>query len=316
MTPAFDLDWIATALGARSARHRARIQSLWSGYGELFRIELDGGSHRTAVVKWARPPAGAASDVSTTRKLRSFEVEAAFYRTVAPRCDHSCRVAAVLTSRASEREWVLVLEDLDAAGYDLRADEASHAQLDATLAWLASFHARFLGERDAQLGTGTYWHLETRRTELPAITDAELQAAAPALARRLAGAEYQTLLHGDAKDANFCFARDGRVAAVDFQYAGRGCGIVDVAYLLYGRGDEPADGIDRVQLDAYFRHLRAELARQPAVDVVALEAEWRVLYPVARLDFCRFLAGWRPSLWQADARGQRFVRTTLRSTLI
>jgi hypothetical protein len=229
-------------------------------------------------------------------------------------------VATLLASResAADREWVLVLEDLDAAGYDLRADEANHLQLDGALAWLASFHARFLGEQHAQFPPGTYWHLETRRTELPAVTDVELRAAAPALARRLAGATYQTLLHGDAKDANFCFSRDGRdLAAVDFQYTGRGCGIIDVAYLLYGRGDEPSDGVDRARLDAYFRHLREALARRnDGVDAAAIEAEWRSLYPVARLDFCRFLAGWRPSLWQADARGQRFVRATLRSALI
>ncbi len=319
----FDLSWIATALGARGAKHAKRIQSLWSGYGELFRIELDGGPHRTAIVKWARPPSGTvvgAADASTTRKLRSFENEGAFYRTLAPRCDETCRVAALLASRANtaDREWVLVLEDLDATGYPARAHESNSGQLDGVLAWLASFHARFLGERDPQFGAGTYWHLETRRNELPAILDAELRTAAPTLARRLSGAQYQTTIHGDAKDANFCFARDGKdLAAVDFQYTGRGCGVMDVAYLLYGRGDEPADGLDRPHLDAYFRHLRAALAlRTDAVDVDAVEAEWRELYPVARLDFCRFLAGWRPSLWQADARGQRFVRASLRNALI
>jgi hypothetical protein len=100
-------------------------------------------------VKWARPPVGASSDVSTLRKLRSFEVEAAFYRTLAPRCERTCRVATLLASResAADREWVLVLEDLDAAGYDLRADEANHLQLDGALAWLA--HRRRHGRRVA-----------------------------------------------------------------------------------------------------------------------------------------------------------------------
>ncbi|HLL25093.1 MAG TPA: phosphotransferase, partial [Kofleriaceae bacterium] len=123
--------------------------------------------------------------------------------------------------------------------------------------------------------------------ELAAIADPAIRARAPEITAALDSARYQTLLHGDAKEANFCFAENEReadrgVAAVDFQYAGRGCGIKDVAYLLWDRADHVA------QLDVYFRHLRAR-----GVDA-ALEAEWRALYPLARADFARFLAGWRP----------------------
>ena len=300
-----DLEWVAQVLNARSARHGTHIQTLWAGYGELFRVELDGGELRTAIVKWARVPAR--DDVSSTRKARSFEVEAAFYRDIAPRCDDTCRVARLLASRCAEREWILVLEDLDAAGYELRVDEADSATLEAALAWLASFHARFIGESfDALWPTGTYWHLDTRRDELAAIEDRRLRDAAPSIAERLAAAQFQTLLHGDPKEANFCVARSGSVAAVDFQYCGRGCAMSDVAYLLYGRADEPADGIDHARLDIYFRHLRRELASRE-IDIAPVEAEWRALYPIARLDFCRFLAGWRPAMWRHDARGQRFV---------
>ena len=300
------LTWIAAALGARHAHRVARIQSLWGGYGELERVALDDG--RTLVVKSARPPAGVVEDAAFARKCRSYDVELAFYRGPAARCDATCRVAALLAARASERAWVLVLEDLDAAGYAERVDEAEGARLDAALGWLAAVHARFLGERvDGLWPVGTYWQLETRRDELAAIEDPALRAIAPRLAEQLRGARFQTLVHGDPKEANFCFGAAG-VAAVDFQYAGGGCGMVDVAYLLYGRADEPADGIDRPRLASYFRHLRRALA--PGVDGDALEAEWRALYPIARLDFCRFLAGWRPARWRADARGQRFVRAS------
>src|SRR5689334_5956053 len=143
-----DLDWVATALGARSVRRADAIQNLWGGYGELFRVELAGAPMRTAIVKYAHPPRGARVDASFERKCRSYDVEIAFYRTVAPRCDDTCRVAKLLAARGNhaEREWLLVLEDLDAAGYDQRVDEASGRLLEAALAWLASFHARFLGE--------------------------------------------------------------------------------------------------------------------------------------------------------------------------
>ena len=293
------LAWIAGALGARGAHHAGTIQPLWAGYGELFRVDLTDGPVRRAIVKWARPPRGA-DDTSARRKRRSFDVEAAFYRMLAPRCDETCRVPALFAARGGDEsgEWVLVLEDLDAAGYDGRSDEPDDAQLEAALAWLASFHARFLGERfDGVWPVGTYWHLGTRLDELPAIGDRALREAAPAIAARLASTRYPTLLHGDAKPANFCFARNGAVAAIDFQYVGHGCAMSDVAYLLYGRDDEPADGIDRERLDSYFGHLRRALARRAdasRIDVAALEAEWRGLYPVARDDFRRFLAGWQP----------------------
>ena len=266
------------SIGAR--RIVERIQRLWGGHGELLRVTLHDG--RSAIVKWARPPA--ASDVSSTRKRRSYEVERAFYRSFAARCDRGCRVPALLAVHDS----VLVLEDLDARGFHARVDEATGPALDAALRWLAQFHARFLDESGAGLWpVGTYWHLGTRTDELANIADPALRAAAPGLAHRLASARYQTIVHGDPKEANFCFTADHTdVAAVDFQYTGRACGMVDVAYLLHGRSDEPRH---EAHLDAYFRHLRAA-----AGNISELEAEWRALYPVAREDFRRFLAGWRP----------------------
>ena len=49
---------------------------------------------------------------------------------------------------------------------------------------------------------------------------------------RLNRALYQTVIHGDAKVENFCFATGGRdVAALDFQWSGGGVGVKDVYYL-------------------------------------------------------------------------------------
>ena len=284
------LDWICEATGAKRAQRLERIQSLWSGYGEVFRIALDGSAIApTAVVKRVSPPGNARGTMSDTRKRRSYDVEQTFYRIFAPRCDDSCRVARLLASRAEGGEWWLVLEDLDAAGYSERRDPAHGAWLDTALAWLASFHARFLGDRcDDLWPEGTYWHLATRLDELAEVTDRSLRDSAHAIDAQLRDAKFQTLLHGDPKEANFCFTRDGRaVAAVDFQYAGRGCAMKDVAYLLHGHAD--------AHLDTYFRHLRSQLSALSArdIDADALEAEWRALFPVAQRDFKRFLSGWR-----------------------
>lgn len=301
------LDWVVTVMQARAARRGARIQALWQGYGEVFRVELDGGLAPTAIVKSVRPPASERATRSDERKRRSYEVELAFYRGLAGRCDDTCRVARLHGARADADGWLFVLEDLDAAGYPVRHDEATGPTLEACIAWLAAFHARFLGTPPTGLWPhGTYWHLATRRDELAAIADPALAAIAPAVEARLAAARYQTILHGDPKEANFCFGRapGAPVAAVDFQYTGAGCAMKDLAYLLYGRVDEPGP-----HLDAYFRRVRRALPERRDLD--AIEAEGRALYPVAELDFCRFLAGWRPERWRHDHAGQRTARAAL-----
>lgn len=237
------------------------IQSLWQGYGDLVRVVLETGP---VVVKWARPPSSAIA------KRASYANELAFYRSLRP----AVRVPTLLTARATDDEWLLVLEDLDAAGFTRRTDTTNARDLDAVLTWLAQFHVQYLGA--SWPARGTYWHLEARRHELAAVDNPVLRATAPELDARLASARFQTIVHGDAKDENFCFTADHRVAGLDFQYVGHGPGVVDVAYLLYNRSDESR------ALERYLRQLPAEIA-----------TEWRALYPTARRDFERFLAGWR-----------------------
>jgi hypothetical protein len=309
-----DLEWIARATASSKALREERVQGLWSGYGEVVRVALEGDSARTVVVKWVRPPARA-NDASHERKCRSYAVEAAWYGGVASRCDATCRVPRkeAIRSGPGRAEWLFVLEDLDAAGFDRRTHRPSPAELASCLAWLASFHARFVGVEGASIAglwkTGTYWHLATRRDELAAIDDADLRDAAPLLDRALARCQHQTLVHGDAKPANFCFSRTGDVAAVDFQYVGGGCGMKDVAYLV--------DGADATQearlLDVYFGALRDALAPREDVDAAALEDEWRRLYPIASADYLRFLAGWAKEHFRRDRRARERVASVLRT---
>ena len=280
------LSRVASLTGAARAERELLLQVLWSGYGEIVRVRLEGAAQETVVVKHVRPPPRP-DDFSHARKLRSYAVETAFYRSFAARCDDACRVAKSFGSFDQDGERILVLEDLDAAGFAGRTHRPRAAELDACLAWLAHLHARFLGEAFSGLWkTGTYWHLATRPDELEiaARKDPSIRERAKDLDRKLAAARFRTLVHGDAKPANFCFGTRG-VAAVDFQYVGGGAGIVDVAYLLHGERDAAGS------LEAYFGHLRRALPS--GADARALEAEWRALYPIAVADFERFLAGWR-----------------------
>ncbi len=274
--------FVLDATSARAIRRSERVQSLWGGYGELLRLHLEGGAHETVILKDVQPRARDGTR-SHARKCRSYDVEVAFYRGFAGETSEACRVAKLLAAETGGDRWLLLLEDLDAAGFSRRRTGA----VEPCVRWLAAFHATFLGRAPQGLWqTGTYWHLATRPDELARITDRALRDQAPSLDRALSSARFQTLVHGDAKPANFCFSSDGaRVAAVDFQYVGGGSGMKDLAYLLHG-----ASRVDR-SIDLYFSALRASLA--DGVDADELEAEWRALYPIATADFERFLAGWR-----------------------
>jgi len=305
---------IARATGASRVELGERVQELWSGYGEIRRATLVGSNTTPVIVKWVVPPHATTHDAaearSHRRKLRSYEVERAFYRNYAERCGPLARVAAALNGERT----LLVLEDLDAAGFGLRRSRVSEGELTACLRWLAHFHAGFLGARAESLWkVGTYWHLATRPDELAALRDPAVRRAAPLLDERLNRARFRTLVHGDAKLQNFCFADTGSaVAAVDFQYVGGGVGVKDVAYCL--TSCLPPRELERDaprHLSSYFRELRSALAarptdqaqevRQDAVDVDALEAEWRELYPLACADFYRFLLGWAGGSESRDA---------------
>lgn len=264
--------------GARTARLGEHIQSLWSGYGEVRRVVVDDGS--SVMVKHVRPPAEA-----HPRKLRSYRVEAAWYEGFAARCGDGCRVPRCYGTWFGGDECLFVLEDLTASGMKPRKMGLSGADTERCLSWLARFHGTFLHVPPEGLWqTGTYWHLATRPDELARMRNRRLREAAPGLDAQLREARFQTLVHGDAKAANFCLS-DDEVAAVDFQYVGGGPGIRDVAYLLEGFGWLRGRR-DRL-LDHYFRELRR------VRDEPALEGEWRALYPVAVQDFERFMDGWR-----------------------
>lgn len=306
--------------GARDATPGERIQSLWSGYGEILRVRLEGAPMPSVVVKHVRPPTatnhprGWNTSISHERKLRSYEVERTWYRSWSDRCTAACRVPRCIDCSAERGEWLFLLEDLDAAGFDGRRSDPSDAEIDRCLSWLAAFHATFLGERPEGLWpTGTYWHLATRPDELAAIEEPGLRRAAPLIDARLEACRFRSFVHGDAKIANFCFAPDGAVAAVDFQYVGGGCGMKDVAYFLSScLYAEECEARATPYLDRYFERLRGALAHRDDVDRDALEAEWRTLYPLAWADFYRFLAGWSPGHWKIHPYSRRLTDEVLR----
>jgi len=280
------------------------IQTLWSDYGKISRYQLFGSSLETVVVKCIslnqanEHPRGWNTDIGHQRKVKSYKVETHWYKNWNQRCTVHCRVPQFIGSYAEGQDQWIVLEDLN-TDFPLLKHQLDMPSVVACLKWLANFHATFLGETPTGLWEiGTYWHLNTRPDEFEKIEHQELKSKAHVIDRLLNQCQYQTIVHGDAKLANFCFSEMGnRIAAVDFQYVGGGCGMKDVAYFLGScLSSSECELYQDELLDVYFSALRLALASSSlSIDFTELEGEWRQLYPVACTDFTRFLLGWMPS---------------------
>lgn len=281
------------------------------------------------VVKCASPPntlshpKGWNGEASHKRKCRSFRVENHFYSAMQLQTNEKCRTAKYLTHDENGEASLLVMEDLAHSGYSRTATSLTVESAKTVLTWLAYFHACFLTvkrEIDGQDTTlwreGTYWHLGTREDEFKAMPSGPLKLNARTIAKRLSDAHYQTLVHGDAKVANFCFSQDfASCAAVDFQYVGYGVGVKDVAYFLGSALTTEQHIAHRdLLLDCYFNVLEEALCVRlyqskhtcpfDDDDIKHVVEQWRGLYAFACADFYRFLAGWSPEHWKIDTELQ------------
>ena len=205
-----------------------------------------------------------------------------------------------MAAKNESNEVLIVLEDLDASGYEGRRSFVNHREWQACVRWLAGFHTENLDASISGLWeTGTYWHLETRPDELERMDDPSLKQAASSIDQKLKDSRFLTLVHRDAKLANFCFSSDGSdVAAVDFQYVGGGCGMKDLAYFVGSCfRDEEAEHVEEEVLAYYFCQMKIFLEKMDnPISLNELEKNWRPLYRVAWADFHRFMKGWSRSL--------------------
>jgi len=321
---------ILKATGATHLNYLHDIQTLWSGYGKIVRYGLQGCDLQSVVVKHVKlpdiknHPRGWNTDISHQRKIKSYQVESSWYKHWAAQCDHYCQVPQCFAVETTESEFFILLEDLDSAGFPIRKDTANIIEMQSCLKWLANFHATFLNiENDNEVNEkaktqlwpiGTYWHLDTRPDELEVLDDLVLRYAASLVDQKLNDCEFKTLVHGDAKLANFCFSEnENQVAAVDFQYVGGGCGMKDVAYFigscLY---EEDCEQFEQTLLDYYFLELEKALSQKDQmIDFQSLQTEWRSMYPIAWTDFHRFIKGWSPGHWKIHGYSERIAREVI-----
>lgn len=278
------------------------IQNLWSNYGTLKKVKLTNGS--TAILKHLdipekiRHPRGRHSEFAHKRKLRSYQVESSWYKNECHAIHQNLRMPLFYDLASSESSMKLLIEDLNAEGFKSR-ENASLSDIKKCVAWLANLHAKYLQAEENKFSIrpkGSYWHLETRPEELELMRDSELKTYAHEIDETLNNAKYKTIIHGDAKLANFMFS-DNSVAAVDFQYIGFGVGIKDFMYFISSvLSSEQCYKLEESLLSHYFNELKLATSKNTdiEIDFEELELEYRKLYAFVWADFTRFLMGWAP----------------------
>ena len=314
MNSAFQ-ETIIKATGAKEITPTEVIQNLWSGYGEIIRFELEGAPMKTVVVKHVNfadkgeHPRDWNTDIGHQRKIKSYQVEINWYDKFSSKSN--ARLPECLATERIGDEVLMVLEDLDDSGYPERRGQIEWTEVEKCIAWLAQFHADYMGATPEGLwDIGTYWHLETRPQELSVLKDNDLKEAAPLIDQKLNDCRFKTIVHGDAKLANFCFSSNGDVACVDFQYVGAGCGMKDLAYFIGSCMDEneSQDNEEKI-LSTYFQYLHKALGSENQ----ELETEWRGLYHVAWADFHRFIKGWSPGHWKINGYSDKITQQVIES---
>ena len=319
MNPNFQ-DYLLKITKASNSKEIEVIQSLWSGYGKIARYQLDNPTDDTVVVKHislnqtSSHPRGWNTDRSHHRKVKSYEVETYWYEKWNQQCASNCSTPKFIGSYLEGTDQWIILEDLD-VDFPLRKYELNLSEVKVCLTWLANFHAIFLHQEPIGLWeVGTYWHLATRADEYEKIINQDLKSKAHLLDDLLNKCKYKTIVHGDAKLANFCFSRDGeKVAAVDFQYVGGGCGMKDVAYFLGScLSSAECEMYEKQLLDYYFTVFEKSLALNSTnLNFTELEQEWRIMYPIACTDFTRFLLGWMPDHQKVNAYNLKIMEEVL-----
>lgn len=313
------------------------IQSLWSGYGEIARYKFTSQHlvNRFGISQFivkhicppnqAQHPRGWSTSASHRRKLNSYQVEVNFYKRWAKLCNDTCLVPTFLGecrfTESGQESQLILMSDLDSQGFSVRASRLSVKQIKLCLRWLAHFHARFLSHStalssDELWAIGSYWHLSTRQEEWQVMPESPLKTKASKIDKLLNNCEYKTIIHGDAKVANFCFnAGFTDVAAVDFQYVGSGVGVKDLIYLIGSCLSEKECATNFAQLvNEYFNQLTQALSLyQPQIDPILVIKEWQKLVDIAWADFERFLVGWAPNHQKRNRFSQQITQRALDS---
>ena len=280
--------WLTSALGSDITDVRVEQIAMDSGFSSLlYRLHLTGdGVPSTLIAKLpAVSEARGAMDL-----MGGYRREIAFYRDIAGKAPMATPDAHVARIADNGVDFVLLLEDL--AEWD-NADHLAGLSMDRArtcLESLAGLHAWSCqpANRDAleqfpsidnpmireamvpAFGYGWQLYLQKSDTAVPSkIAEFFEHFSDHAPAALSALTEHDMLIHGDIRADNLFFEGDA-LKVVDFQFAARGSGVADVAYLLtQGLPIETRTGRDESLLREYLGHLASH-----GVDY-GFDAAWR-----------------------------------------
>lgn len=277
------------------------IQSLWAGYGKLYRCQADG-AH--LVVKHFAPPRHAEDDSEDhLRKLRSYEVESAFYEKLSDKMiERGCIVPELVACIHDGSSIAIVMRDLEEqhGSFNVRRGNCMNMEeAKRLLSYMARFHSvNWMHERvDGLWPEGCFWQLGTRMDELEYLDrsweryglDRDMALRIHELVTSL---PHRTVLHGDAKAANFFWFSGGEVGGYDLQYCGGGSPCRDLAYTLGCSMQERL--IERHETEL-LRHYHDELTSHlSAKDAAGFTFEtMQDAYDLCVTDLVRFMCGSR-----------------------
>lgn len=122
------------------------IQKLWSDYGQLLRVYIDNGKSLIAKDIDLAPkdshPRNWNTNASHQRKLKSYQVEINWYINSDKLRDKHSYFPKLISSLNQENKIIILLEDLDSAGYSKRISTPTINEIKLCINWLASFHAK------------------------------------------------------------------------------------------------------------------------------------------------------------------------------
>ena len=270
-------EWLSSTLDTAVTNVRTEQIAMDSGFSSLlYRLYLTGDGVPSTLI--AKLPA-----VSEARGamelLGGYRRELAFYRNVAGHAPIATPKVYAARMAEDSVDFILLLEDLQAwgnadhlAGLAMNRARLCIEQLAGLHAWSTSpTNAAVLSEfpsmdtpiaRDLLVpafAPGWQVYLENCTGSVPPrVAQFAEDFAERAVAALPALTERDMLLHGDIRADNLFFDGD-EMKVVDFQFAARGCGAADIAYLVtQGLRSEAREGHDETLVQMYLDHLAAQ----------------------------------------------------------
>lgn len=275
------------------------LKQLWSDCGGLYSARL---RDENIVIKASRVPSSIKhsrieqSSVAKNRKAWSYENELSFYQRHSDVLAEKKLTLQCFAVHQFNDSCYLALNNFESMGFR-NLTCVNMSEIKAVISWLAKFHAHFLQINNQEgFERGGYWHLNTRPDEYIKMNDSMVKSCAHVINERLKNSDFQTIIHGDAKLANYAFDHENAVLGYDFQYVGTGIGLQDLMlFLVSTLNSDSLYANHELLLSDYFCVLHLETASYLSIEQQnSLESQWRALWPLVWCDYHRFLLGWKP----------------------